>query len=528
MPTLQHRLIISFVGNMDIDCIDQPDIAENQSPIWRLVREASALDSARKIKVTIVLLLDRKPIEPKHKKYSQANEYEFKDKLTKKAHALLPDIKIRAKPMLKKDGNAIDGPTRYDDLYIAARKYLEGLEPSPHAAHTECWFHVTSGTPAMHVVLHWLACSYGIDKPVRLWETGRESEPRELRFPVSVAIKATPRVKPIQAPSRPPNIPPYVILNDIQVLCAYQILHHRIDKPGVVVISGPTGSGKRTAARQVALWRSSGKLEQKPSRRQTNASSVELEFASISRDWLTSALKRGSGLKTIVIHSVNAAHSNWNGLMTTLNDWPDSDLFLTCTLALTCDNATAVKLRQLDIRPAPTVVQLPALKDRDDITQLALAMLGSAGRDVDAQKFSTNFDADFKVRHHFPDGLWTLRNMVALMTATNGDGDISAESVDLARHLTEREIAQCILEQVWTVLASREGIRAKEMDIVQLLDAAKHATMILHGATLTDKDASVRFGYNSPNVYKSHLTKSRGAYDKMIDIMFPDQATQAE
>ena len=154
-----------------------------------------------------------------------------------------------------------EGPTDLDALYAGTWKKIRD---SVHRRTREEIFNITSGTPAMQACLILAADCLKLNKP-RRFQMSRWKGVEEIQLPWAIAYRprATPRGP--QGRTKLPdaarkNLLPDTILadpiveNELAALYEAATITPRA-APVRVLLRGPCGSGKWTAARQFAQWR---------------------------------------------------------------------------------------------------------------------------------------------------------------------------------------------------------------------------------------------------------------------------------
>lgn len=242
-----RRLIVSFMGMTDLKfwpvSEENPD---DQSPLYRLLdylfqRPSVPLDETK-------LLLF----------------HEDGQKWTDLVKQIEADIEVLGWGAIGFEAIKLelpDGPTDLDALYAGT---WDKIRNSVKRRTREEIFNITSGTPAMQACLILAADCLRLNKP-RRFQMSRQKKVEEIQLPWAIAYRprATPRGPKARnklTDAARKGLLPNTVLGDPIVETELAALYNAAtrapnDAPVRVLLRGPTGSGKWTAARQFAAWR---------------------------------------------------------------------------------------------------------------------------------------------------------------------------------------------------------------------------------------------------------------------------------
>ena len=253
MARKSTRLIVSFIGGADLKLLNKPPPGE-RSPLLRLLLTVNDPDSELHLRSfipverTILLVLD-----------DDRPGCDQREKFCRDLKNQLPDYGLSA---LKINHKRIEmsGPTDLDALFESVWSAIPTSGPD---SANEVVFHVTSGSPAMHLTLMLASQSLRLEE-ARLFETSREQGVRELKPPYALALRkkrererASYRLKSL-ADDAHETLQENTVIGDELAAHAYAMLHEVASgrsKSPRVLIKGSTGSGKWHACKQFAKWR---------------------------------------------------------------------------------------------------------------------------------------------------------------------------------------------------------------------------------------------------------------------------------
>ncbi|EGV32661.1 hypothetical protein ThidrDRAFT_1146 [Thiorhodococcus drewsii AZ1] len=435
------RLILSFIGKTDLDFL-QPK-GDDLSPIRRLLKAVldrdSELQRKRHIAAqnTVLVLFDDDP--------DGCNERaEFCDRLREQ----LPEVGLSGME-LKRYPVSLKGPTDLSALYEQVWAAIPTSKPD---CADEVVFHVTSGTPAMHLTLMLAAQSLRLDE-ARLFETSREQGVRELHPPYALALRRK-RERERVAYRSPGSLSDAarkgllkeIVVEDTMAASAYAALYkaasnRKQPQRVLMLICGPTGSGKWRACQQFAEWRTPGSVSN-PEKHADKASQLAI--------WSNLAycpeLPEGA---TLLIRWLDAWPESALRMLAQLAD-ERSDLAIAATLRTDRLPAGALATLACDGLRGAVSVDLPALSVRSDVVALAESLARQLGILDGKLKERLQYDLLTDV---FPRNLHDLKGLLATANARSPSAHPERKAYLQARELRD---TRRLLDEAWQVAAGMD------------------------------------------------------------------------
>lgn len=250
------RLIVSFIGNMDLSCFGLGTGREipregDMSPIQRLLMHVAS-EGGDPQDTTLMLFDDDRSRSSSRRDYCEMLEQR------------LPELGLRGMSIVRHAVQLPDGPTDLNALY---ENVWSAIRTSGPDAADEVFFHLSSGTWAMQSTLL-LASNCLPLNAVRLFETSAQQGVTEVRVPYVLAARELRHRNSGGRPARlsasgRKSLLPGTVVDDVMVQAAYATLHKAASnvRPQTLLIEGPTGSGKWHAARQFGRWRGAPAVE---------------------------------------------------------------------------------------------------------------------------------------------------------------------------------------------------------------------------------------------------------------------------
>jgi hypothetical protein len=258
------RLILSFIGNTDLK-FQEPHGAD-KSPILRLLDAVSNADSKlQKPNIsadsTRLILFD------------DDRDGDARAQFCEKLREQLPELGLAGLTLERRKIEMPEGPTDLPALY---KQVWEVIPTSGSDSVDEVVFHLTSGTPAMHLTLMLAAESLRLEQS-RLFETSREQGVIELFPPYTLALRNKRERDRVKYPKllKPSDLPDKehkkllkgllkeTVVDDAIVADKYVALYKAATnskQPPRVLMRGATGTGKWWACQQFAAWRGGEKV----------------------------------------------------------------------------------------------------------------------------------------------------------------------------------------------------------------------------------------------------------------------------
>jgi hypothetical protein len=415
---IQHRLIVSFIGNTDLNHL--PPNEKDCSPILRLLLELSSIEPLIPYRQTSLILFNEDK-DPKTERTDFCN----------KLQAYLPKLGLGEIIVQRQPISLPDGPTDLNALYEGVWTIIptSGRQRSEN----EVVFHFSSGTPAMKLTLLLAANCLPLDH-VRIFETSAEQGVKEVRPPYVLAAReirgqnrTAVRLKLNDKASK--TLLDNTVIDDPQVKAGYAVIYKcasgkTSELPPRLLIKGPTGSGKWHACQQFAKWR------EKPVIEWINWQN-EPEF----QPNCTLGIKH-------------------------LDDWPENALEqLTELSASRPDIAIAATYRTDRVQQVPldtlarvglrgaVHVELPSLGARSDVPALGTALARQIG--IADGKLKERLQYDW-LTDLYPNNLHDLKQL--LVNASAYSSGKHPEN-DAYRHASESIEAENLFSDAWRILS---------------------------------------------------------------------------
>lgn len=417
-------VIVTFVGGQDLKHLHHSvaDRTQDMSPILRLLTYLRSSEQHDWQDVQLLVLEDGP------------------DKDERKAfHAALPfrlaELNFPKDMLCRKDLN-IGGPTDWQGLYDEVWRKI----PTPSTKGFKRYlFHVTSGTGTMQATLILAATCMSLPRnEVRVFETSKQQDVREIELPYLLGLRARQLRERRATPGKltaavRKTLLPNTVVSNWKAQDVYAQLHNIAmssgDEAPRVLIRGSIGSGKRHAAQQFAQWRCGELIE--------CTTQDELPTATQPR-------------QIILIRWLDA----WpKDALQALTQWCD-DHRQTCVLATwRTDLAPVVSIKEREsfgLRGA-SQVELPSLASRDDIHELAEALVKSMGGH-DGKLFE-RFQYDY-VNDVYPRGLHDLKALLAGNVSFYAPGKHpDVEGDKRARGAMAADEARAVLQRTFEMLS---------------------------------------------------------------------------
>lgn len=444
----KKRLIVSFVGHQDlkhfqIDSGPPPQRGADSSPILRLLQ---ALNDRGELGGAKLLLFDDEPASGRRKQFATA--------LTQASQQAGLPVDIPDPVPI----TGHDGPTDLDGLFWAV---WDKLNLPAAQRPDDIVFHVTSGTPAMHLTMMLAAlCLY---ERSRIFETSNRpgASASEIRPPYGIALKKRSRPHASAArglPDRARNtLLPGLVVEDAVAVAEFAALYRTAQstKPPRVLIRGPAGSGKWWAARQFARWRGKGHAQ------------VEwLDAASLD------ACPPITVKSTILIRHLD----RWDeGRLHALQAWCVRNPLAAVAATWRDDRPPRVALNQvteIGLRAAAQVC-LPAFFARDDKLALAKAMAKEQGL------LTTKMHA--RLQHQMlapsaPKSLHELAQVLAHAASRSDSRNIEREAFDQGLQMLQAQESLAALHAAFERILE---LRFEDCKLETVLEDVKHAAVRL-------------------------------------------------
>lgn len=413
-PKIQTRLIVSFIGKIDIRCV-RP-VGDDLSPIVRLLMWLPEMEPRLPPANTRLLLLDED-------RDGKTERQEFCEAL----QGVLPEIglgeiAVRCHPITLPAGPT-DLNALYESVWAAIPTYGSQYPD-------EFVFNISSGTSAMQFTLILASECLPLDR-TRLLEASREHGVLEVRPPYVLAARerrsSRSHAQPRLLDEVRKTLLPDTVIDDPHVETAYAALYNAAcDRkvPARVIVKGPVGSGKWQACEQFAVWRGRDCVHCGPA-------DVESEFPENA---------------TLLIRHLDA--------------WSEEALHrLTLLSASRPDLAIAATFRTDRSPVAPPLavgreglrgaipIELPALGVRSDIVALGEALARRLG--IHDGKLKERLQHDL-LTDVYPQGLHDLGSLLATAAAMSTGIHPQRSAYVQARNIRNAEALQA---EAWRILA---------------------------------------------------------------------------
>ncbi|MFB1490238.1 MULTISPECIES: hypothetical protein [unclassified Thiocapsa] len=436
------RLILSFIGNTDLKFFEPQ--GDDQSPILRLLLASLDPDSD---------LQKGRPIKPQDTRLAlfddRAGQHE-RARFCERLHEQLPGLGLDGLTLERRAVTLPKGPTDLSALY---EQVWATIPTSGPEAVDEVVFHLTSGTPAMHLTLMLASQSLRLDE-ARLFETSREQGVRELKPPYALALRRK-RERERVAYQSPGSLSEEArkgllkdsVLDDPHGESAYAALHKAAinrKQPQRVLIGGPTGSGKWHACKQFAQWR------------QCDAPVVWSDPAHCPE------LPEGA---TLLIRWLDVwPEPALNQLALLADARPDLAIAATVRTDRALGGGCGAHARRI----LPVQIALPALGARSDVLALGEALARQLGLLHGKLKERLQYDLLTDV---YPCNLHDLKALLATAGAHSPGAHPKREAYLQAR---DRHAARRLLEEAWQAVAGMDFGPGRHR-LADVLDAIRWA-----------------------------------------------------
>lgn len=507
----RRRLIVSFIGNTDVDYIDRRDDSPDQSPIYRLLRFLSLDPNGRAVKNALLLFID--PLRGDEKSERAQKRSRFVATLKEKLKGLgLGDMEIKPVEL------QIAGVTDRDGLY---NEVWSKIPRSQEDAYDDYVFHLSSGALAMQTTLMLAATCMRFPSTPILYETwnkpGKEVERATL--PYLLALRDSNRLYQKAGLKLDSGVKDALTKNEIIVddpiaeHCYAELWRAATgkkarEKKGAdtaprtaprVLITGPVGCGKRRAAEQFAAWRQEAIVGPTPgaSHGAKHAWNRADDLAKPVQDGDTVLLPRIDQWSSREIHSLNAWMLN------------HPQVALVATWAETVEATWRPDRVMIDVLPGAMRVALPSLSTRDDISELAASLARQMS--IPNCKLHEQFQ-HFFLEGAFPRNLHSLRTWIAKASANSSGIHPDQRGAQRAAESLDAEQALQTMRLAFEKLVALDfGPNEKLRDILQSIESA-FLTRALVGRT--QGEVGAKFGVAQSSVSKKKNTTRRPAKPK--------------